>query len=156
MPYVRPEPFTVAAAQLSPVFLDRDATIDRACDAIAEAARGGARLVVFPEGFVPGYPLWVWAVPAGQSMPLRALYAELLDQSVTVGDAATTRLCDAAREAGVAVAIGVNERNAEASGTSLYNSLLFVGAGGELLGAHRKLVPTAGERLLHANGDGTD
>ena len=78
MPYVRPEPFKVAAAQLSPVFLDRDATIERACDAIAEAARGGARLVVFSEGFVPGYPLWVWTVPAGQSMPLRALYASPL------------------------------------------------------------------------------
>src|SRR5690242_17805325 len=142
MPYVRPEPFRVAAAQLSPVFLDREATVDRACDAIAEAARGGARLVVFPEGFVPGYPLWVWAMPAGGSMPLRALYAELLDQAVTIGDASVRRLGAAAREAGVFVAVGVNERNAEASGTSLYNTLLFLGDDGRVLGAHRKLVPT--------------
>jgi nitrilase len=156
MPYVRPEPYRVAAAQLSPVLLDRDATVERACGAIAEAGRGGARLVVFPEGFVPGYPLWVWAIPAGQSMPLRALYAELLDQAVTLGDASVRRLGEAARDAGVYVAVGVNERNAEASGTSLYNTLLFLGDDGRVLGAHRKLVPTAGERLVHAPGDGRD
>jgi nitrilase len=156
MPYQKPAPFTVAAAQLSPVFLDREATIDRACDAIAEAARGGARLVVLPEAFVPGYPLWIWSIPSGQTMPLRALYAELLDQAVTVGDESVRRLCDAAREAQVHVTVGVNERNAEASGTSLYNTVLFIGDDGRLLGAHRKLMPTAGERLVHAMGDGRD
>jgi nitrilase len=156
MPYTKPLPFRIAAAQLSPVLLDRDATIARACDAMAEAARGGARLVVFPECFVPGYPLWVWTVPAGQSLPLRALYAELLDQAVTLDGDAVARLCEAARAADVHVAIGVNERNVEASGTSLYNTLLFIGADGRVLGAHRKLVPTAGERLVHAMGDGRD
>jgi nitrilase len=64
-------------------------------------------------------------------------------------------LCEAARAAGAYVTIGVNERNAEASGTSIYNSLIFIGADGKLLGVHRKLVPTAGERLVHAQGDGS-
>ncbi|MEO5568197.1 MAG: carbon-nitrogen hydrolase family protein [Gemmatimonadaceae bacterium] len=155
MPYSPGQPFLVAAVQRSPAFLDRDATIDRACAAIAEAAASGARLVVFPEAFVPGYPLWVWQIASGRTHDLRALYAELLDQAVTVPSAATGRLCDAAREAGVHVAIGMNERNAERSGTSLYNSLLFIGADGEILGVHRKLVPTAGERLVHAQGDGS-
>ena len=155
MPYTPRPPFLVAAAQLSPVFLDREATIERACGAIAEAAARGARLVVFPEAFVPGYPLWVWSIAAGQTQALRALYAELLDQSVTVGDDATRTLCEAAKSAGVHVAIGINERNAESSGTSLYNSLMFIGADGRVLGVHRKLVPTSGERLVHAQGDGS-
>jgi nitrilase len=155
MPYTPGQPFLVAAVQRSPAFLDRDGTIERACDAIAEAATRGAKLVVFPEAYVPGYPVWVWSVAAGQTQELRALYAELLDQSVTIPDAAVRRLCEAARSAGAHVAIGINERNAEASGTSLYNSLLFIGSGGDVLGVHRKLVPTAGERLVHAQGDGS-
>jgi nitrilase len=155
MPYRPGQPFLVAAAQVSPAFLDRDATVDRARHTIAEAGSRGARLVVFPEAFVPGYPLWVWFIASGQTQELRALYAELLDQSVTIPGPAIAQLCDAAREAGVYVAIGVNERNAEASGTSLYNSLLFIGADGRILGVHRKLVPTAGERLVHAQGDGS-
>ena len=155
MPYVSPQPFLVAAVQISPAFLDRDATVDRACQAVAEAGSRGARLVVFPEAFVPGYPLWVWCITPGQTHELRALYAELLDQAVTVPGAAVALLCEAARSAGVCVAIGVNERNTEASGTSLYNALLFIGADGRILGVHRKLVPTAGERLVHAQGEGS-
>ena len=154
MPYTPGQPFLVAAVQISPVFLDRDATIERACDAIADAASRGARLVAFPEAFVPGYPMWIWSIAAGKTQELRALYAELLDQAITVPSAAVERLCDAARSAHVFVAIGVNERNAEASGTSLFNSLLFIGDDGQLLGVHRKLIPTAGERLVHAQGPG--
>ena len=155
MPSTPGRPFLVAAVQLSPEFLDRDATIERARHAIAEAGAQGARLVVFPEAFLPGYPLWVWSIAPGQTHELRNLYAELVDQSVTIPGDAVAQLCDAARSAGVYVAIGVNERNAEASGTSLYNSLLFIGADGAILGVHRKLVPTAGERLVHAQGDGS-
>ncbi len=149
------EPFVVAAAQVSPVFLDREATITRACDTVVDAAARGARLVVFPEAFVPAYPLWVWSIPAGDTHALRALYAELLEQSVTVGDEATARIARVARETGTCVMIGVNERNTEASGSSLYNTQLAFGPDGQLLGAHRKLVPTAGERLVHAQGDGS-
>ena len=154
MPYDPAHPFLVAAVQRSPAFLDRDATIDLACDAIATASARGARLVVFPEAFVPGYPLWIWHLAAGRTRELRDLYAELLDQSVSIASDAVRRLCDAARSAGACVAIGINERNSEASNTSLYNSLLFIEADGRILGVHRKLVPTAGERLIHAQGDG--
>ena len=147
--------FRVAAVQTAPVFLRREATVEKACERIREAAEAGARLVVFPEAFVPTYPLWVWHVPAGDSATLRALYAELLDQAVTVPGPATERLGAAARAAGAAVAIGVNERNVEASGTSLYNTLLLFDERGVLRGRHRKLVPTAGERLVHAQGDGS-
>ena len=148
-------PFLVAAVQAAPVFLDREATVEKACSLITEAGARGAKLAVFPEGFIPAYPFWIWFIPAGETHALRELYAELLDNAVTIPSAATDRLCAAARDAGVHVAIGVNERNAEASGTTLYNSLLYIGADGRILGKHRKLVPTAGERLVHAQGDGS-
>ena len=148
-------PFLVAAVQAAPVFLDREATVDKVCALIAEAGARGARLIAFPEGFIPAYPFWVWFIPAGNTHALRELYSELLDQAVAVPSDATDRLCAAAREAGVNVAVGINERNAEASGSTLYNSLLYIGADGRILGCHRKLVPTAGERLVHAQGDGS-
>ncbi|HXJ95421.1 MAG TPA: carbon-nitrogen hydrolase family protein [Terriglobia bacterium] len=146
----------IAAVQACPVYLDRDATISKACRLISEAAAAGAQLVVFPEAFVPGYPLWVWFVPAGHTHPLRELYAELVANAVAVPSGATQRLCDAAREAGVAVAIGINEVNSEASATTIYNTLLYVGADGVILGKHRKVMPTGGERLVWALGDGSD
>lgn len=147
--------FTVAAVQAAPVFLDHDATVEKSCELIAQAGAAGARLAVFPEAFIPTYPLWVWFIPAGKTGALRELYAELVENAVSVPGEATDRLCRAAREAGVNVAIGVNERNTEASGSTLYNSLLYIDAEGRLLGKHRKLVPTAGERLVHGQGDGS-
>ncbi len=144
----------VAAAQATPVFLDRKRTLEKACDLIADAARRGARLVVFPEAFVPAYPDWVWVVPPGDKPTLDVLYAELLANAVSVPDAATAALCRVAKKARIHVAIGISERNAAASGASLYNSLLMIGDDGTVLGVHRKLVPTGGERLVWAPGDG--
>jgi nitrilase len=147
--------FRIAAAQAAPVFLDRDGTVEKACEWIREAARNGAHLVVFPEAFIPGYPDWVWVVPSGRGAMLRELYAELLDESVDISSDATERLCRAAAESGIYVAIGVSERNVEASGTSLYNSMLYIDPQGKVILCHRKLVPTGGERLVWAQGDGS-
>jgi nitrilase len=146
--------FKVAAVQDTPVFMDKNATIDKACGLIAEAAREGASLVVFPEAFVPGYPDWVWVLPPGQKQLINELYGGLLENSVSVPDEATGRLGEAAGEAGVYVTIGVNERNSEASNSSLYNTLLYFGPDGTLLGKHRKLIPTGGERLMWSQGAG--
>jgi nitrilase len=147
--------FKVAAVQATPVFLDREATLDKACDLIAAAGSEGARLVVFPEAFIPAYPDWVWAIPPGEESVLNELYAELLSNSVTIPSDATDRLCRAARLANAYVVMGMSERNVEASGASLYNTLLYIDAQGEILGKHRKLVPTGGERLVWAQGDGS-
>ncbi len=149
-------PFRIAAVQACPVYLDLEASLAKACDLIAEAGREGAALAVFPEAFLPGYPLWVWFVPSGHTQPLRELYTELHANSVAVPGPAVDRLAEAARRAGVAVAIGVNERNAEASDATLYNTLLVIGPDGRLAGRHRKLIPTAGERLVWGRGDGSD
>lgn len=149
------ETFLIAAVQATPVFLNRTATVEKACALIMEAGRAGAKLAVFPEGFIPVYPLWTWFIPPYKTHELRELYAELLENAVTVPGKTTDRLCQAAADAGVNVVMGINEINAETSGTTLYNSLVFISAGGRMLGKHRKLVPTVAERLVHGQGDGT-
>jgi nitrilase len=111
--------------------------------------------VVFPEAFIPTYPDWVWRIPPSRHRMLADAYAELLEQSVEIPGPVTEDLSRAARQAGVYVAMGLNERNAQASNASLYNTLLYVGPEGELLGKHRKLVPTAPERMVWAQGDGS-
>jgi nitrilase len=148
-------PFTVAAVQAAPVFLNREATVAKACDLIQEAGSQGARVVVFPEAYIPTYPDWVWAVPAGDGETLDRLYGRLLANSVTIPSQATDDLCAAARAASAYVVMGMNERNAEASGSSLYNTLLYIDDQGNIMGKHRKLVPTGGERLIWAQGDGS-
>ncbi len=148
-------PIRVAAAQLAPAFLDLQKTVEIACRAIAEAGSEGAELIVFPEAFLCGYPDWTWLIPNSRKAELDELYEVLLAQSVSVPDQATGRICQAAREAGINVVVGINERNAEKSGASLYNSLLFIDADGNILGTHRKLIPTGGERLIWGQGDGS-
>jgi nitrilase len=97
----------------------------------------------------------VWVLAARERKALGALYAELVASAVTVPGPETARLGAAAKQAGIQLVIGVNERNADASGTSLYNTLLFFDATGRLYARHRKLVPTGGERLVWAMGDGS-
>jgi nitrilase len=147
--------FKIAAVQATPVFLDREATVSKARELIAEAGRSGARLIVFPEAFIPTYPDWVWRIPPGQHRMLADVYAELLEQSVEIPGPVTEELSKAAREAEVYVVMGLNERNAQASNASLYNTLLYIDPEGNLLGKHQKLVPTAPERMVWAQGDGS-
>ncbi|KAA3616608.1 MAG: carbon-nitrogen hydrolase family protein [Calditrichaeota bacterium] len=145
----------VAAAQLTPVFLNKEKTVKKACDAIAEAGEKGCKLIVFPEAFISGYPDWVWLVPNSNGGILNELYVKLVENAVSIPDDTTAKLCKAAQSAKINVVIGMHERNAETSNTSLYNSLLFISEQGEILGKHRKLIPTGGERLIWAQGDGT-
>src|SRR5256714_4293444 len=140
-----------AAVQATPVFLDREATIEKPCRLAKEAGANGAELIVLPEAFVPGYPDWVW-----RSQPwkdARARYRRLLEASVVVGSPATEALAGAARDAGAYLCVGVNELD-EAGGT-LYNTLLCFSPEGELASRHRKLMPTGGERLVWGMGDGS-
>ena len=111
----------MAAVQAAPVFLNRKATTEKACDLIAKAARNGAKLAVLPEAFIPGYPDWVWVVPNSRSDILDGLYTELIENAVAIPDKTTDLLCRTAKQSKIHVAIGVNERNAEASDASLYN-----------------------------------
>lgn len=138
--------FTAAAVQAAPEFLDREATVDKACHLIEEAAREGARLVVFPETWVPTYPFW--------NMQLPDAWLELYRNAVEVPSPSVTRIATAARKASAYVAIGVNERDTRTRGT-LYNSILYFDPEGELMGVHRKLMPSVSERLIWGMGDGS-
>lgn len=141
----------VAAVQAAPVFLNTAATIAKACDLVAEAARGGAQLVAFPEVFVPGYPYWSWITdPVTGS----AWFQKLAMAAITVPGPEVAQLCAAAKAHGVHVVIGVNERSPISWGT-IFNTLLFIGADGQLIGKHRKLVPTWAEKLTWTGGDGS-
>lgn len=145
------QPFVAAAVQAAPVFLDADATVDKAVDLIGRAAGEGAELVAFPEAFVPGYPYWNWIMsPIEGSVWFERLYLA----SIEVPGRHVDRLCEAARSHGVHLVIGVNERHPQSAGT-IYNTALTIGTDGRLLGRHRKLVPTWAEKLTWAGGDGS-
>ena len=144
----------IAAAQLAPVFLNKEKTVEKACEAISEAGKNGAKLIVFPEVFISGYPDWVWLIPNSKGAVLNDLYIRLVESAVSVPDESTDKLCRAAKAAGINVVIGMNERNSGKSSASLYNSLLFINSEGKITGVHRKLMPTGGERLIWAQGNG--
>lgn len=143
--------FTAAAVQAAPVFLDRDATIEKACELIAQAAGGGADLIVFPETWVPGYPFW----HASPNIFSGDTFAQLWKNSVEVPSPSTARLGEAARAAQAYVVIGINERDTVSRGT-LFNTLLYIGPTGEVVYRHRKLMPTFTERTIWGMGDGSD
>lgn len=146
--------YRVAAVQAAPVILDREASVAKACRLIAEAGAGGAKLAVFPETWLPGYPCWLDVAPGAafwDHEPAKEVFARLVANSVDVPGPATDALGQAAREAGCAVAMGINERD----GRTLYNTIVYIDADGRLLGKHRKLIPTYGERLVWGQGDGS-
>ena len=145
----------IAAAQLTPVFLNKEKTVDKACSAILDAGKNGAKLIVFPEAFISGYPDWVWYIPANQTGQLNNLYVKLVENAVSIPDNTTKRLSEAAKSANINVVMGMNERNSETSNSSLYNTILFIDDAGEILGKHRKLMPTNCERLIWAQGNGS-
>ena len=142
---------TVAAVQAAYVLMDREATVARVETLTTEAAGMGADLVVFPEVFVPGTPIWIDAVPIWDGDD--KWFAALVDQAVVVPSETTDRLCAAAPDAGVYLVVGINER--EPTGSTIYNTVLYMAPDGGLLGRHRKLMPTGSERTVWGMGDGS-
>lgn len=146
---------TVAAVQAAPVFLDLESSLTKAEGLIADAAAAGARIVAFPETWLPGYPAWIFGAAAWEHPAAKRAYARLLRNAVTVPGDAVARLCKAAAAHHVDVVMGANERDARFSRGTLFNSLLFITADGRLAGVHRKLMPTHAERIVWAPGDGS-
>jgi len=140
----------VAAVQSSPVFLDTAATVEKVCALIADAAAKGAHLVAFPEVFVAGYPYWNWIMTPVEGSPW---FEKLCRSAIEIPGPEIQRIARAAARHKVHVVVGVNERNPLGMAT-LYNTLVFIGPDGKLLGRHRKLVPTWAEKLTWAHGDG--
>ena len=152
METVNDNTFRVAAVQAAPVFLDATASTDKACGLIAEAGRQGVQLAAFGETWLPGYPRWVNS-PIHVNLK-RKIGGRYLDAAITVPGPETQRLCAAARDAGVDVVIGVAERDASTGGT-VYCTLVFISTDGGIIGKHRKLKPTYGERFAWGEGDGS-
>lgn len=148
---------TAAVVQAAPVLFDRDASVEKVCQLTAEAAGLGARLVLFPEAFIPAYPrgFSFGAVVGSRSAEGRALWERYWANAVEIPSPAIDRLAEAARLNGVYLSVGIIERDAAYSHGTLYCTLLYFGPDGSLLGKHRKLKPTASERLIWGEGDGS-
>lgn len=147
----------VAVVQAASVLFDREASLQKACRLIAEAAAQGAQLILFPEAFIPAYPrgLGFGTVVGSRSVSGRQSWERFWANSVDVPSSTTETLGAAACEAGAYLAIGVVERDVQFSRGTLYCTLLYFDPQGCLLGKHRKLRPTAAERVIWGEGDGS-
>jgi nitrilase len=148
------EPFTAAIVQRPPVLLDRHASTDRVVAGIEEVASLGAKLAVFPETYLPGYPEYIWRLSPGGDYDLsREIHGRLLEESVDLSSGDLDPVVKAAAEHGVTVILGIHERDAEFSRATVFNTVVTIGADGEIANRHRKLVPTNPERMVWSPGD---
>ena len=150
------EKVKVAVVQAVPVFMDKERTMAKACDLIREAGRNGAELIVFPETFIPGYP----AIYTGgwESNPSEwgPYMIALQDNSLLVNSRDTEILGEAAREANAYTVMGCNELDDRQGSRTVYNTLVFIGRDGKVMGRHRKLMPTYTERTYWGWGNASD
>lgn len=144
----------VATVQAEPVWLDADKTIDKAIGFIEEAAKNGAKLIAFPEVFIPGYHWHSWCGSPAYALKFARRY---LLNSMSVGDARMQRLMAAARDNNIYVLTGYVERGGgNMGGGSLYMAQVFISDTGEIIGNRRKLKPTHTERSVYGEGNGSD
>jgi len=148
MPTTHPK-YKVAAVQAAPMFLDLDASIDKAISLIAEASKQGARLIAFPETWLPGYPWFIWLDSPAWGMQFIQRYH---DNSLTYGTPQAERLAKAARDHKIMVVMGLSEKR----GGSLYMGQWIIYADGVTVAQRRKLKPTHVERTVFGEGDGSD
>lgn len=151
-----PGTFVAAVVQDSAVFLNRDASVRKTIALARQAAAQGARLVLFPEAFISGYPrgLSFGAMVGSRSAEGRKLYRRYVESAITLPGPEASLLADAAADLGIYLAVGVIERDRRATGT-VYCTLALWGPDGTLLNVHRKIKPTASERLIWGEGDGS-
>ena len=142
----------VAAVQAASVFLDRAGSTEKACRLIREAGENGARVIGFPEGFIPAHPVWYHHHAATGTVSNR-LATELFKNAVEIPGPEVNALCRAARDADAYVVVGVCEKIPNTIGT-MFNSQLYIAPDGTLIGKHQKIMPTVGERLVHMGGFG--
>ncbi|MGD9055420.1 MAG: carbon-nitrogen hydrolase family protein [Desulfobacterales bacterium] len=147
----------VAVVQSAPVLFDREATVQKACDLIEQAAAQDAQFVLFPEAYIPAYPRGLaFGTVVGSRSPVgRKVWQRYWENTVEVPGPTTQILAAAAKKAQVHLAMGIIERDMQRSTGTLYCTLLYFGPNGRLLGKHQKLKPTAGERLIWGEGDGS-
>ena len=146
----------VALAQISPVWLDKQATLAKVETTILEASKEGAELVVFGEALLPGYPFWL-ALTDGAKWDLKVnkeLHAHYIRNAIQLELGELDGICALAKKYGIAIYLGIMERAKDRGGHSIYASLVYIDQQGEIKSVHRKLQPTYDERLTWAPGDG--
>ncbi len=147
---------TLAVIQKVPVLLNKNESIASAVTSVAAAATSGARLVIFTEAFIPGYPAWIWRLrPGGDWTLSEELYQRLWATAVDLESDDLSPLADAARQHQVTIVCGIEERDGGSSRSTLYNTVVVIGPEGQLLNRHRKLMPTNPERMVWGCGDAT-
>ena len=146
----------IALPQLSPIWMNRDGGLEKVIEAINIAAKENAELIVFSEGFVPGYPFWVDITGGAKfdNMAQKELFALYSDQAVNIERGDLDGVCAALKAANMAAYLGIIERASDRSGHSLYCSFVYINQAGEIGSTHRKLQPTYEERLVWSPGDG--
>lgn len=146
----------IAIVQKPSALLDRAETLNRAVAEVREAAAQGAILIIFPEAFIPGYPVWIWRLRPGSDVALlEQLHAQLLANAVSLEGNDLASLQEAAKELQVTIVCGIHERDAEFSRGTIYNTVVVIGTDGNLVNRHRKLMPTNPERMVWGFGDAT-
>jgi nitrilase len=146
----------IALAQLAPVWLDKNATIKKTIRAINNAGKNKANLIVFGEGFLPGYPYWLSITngSAFNNTMQKEIHSHYVQNAVCIEDGDLDTICKAAKKNKIAVYLGAIERAGDRGGHSLYCALVYINTEGEIKSVHRKLQPTYEERLTWAPGDG--
>lgn len=146
----------VGLAQISSVWLNKSATIDKVCDYLGQAAQQGCQLVAFGEALVPGYPFWVELTGGARfnADDQKQLFAHYVRNAVDIDAGDLAPICALAREHRLAVYLGTIEKPADRTGMSLYCSMVYIDQDGEIQSVHRKLMPTYEERLVWSPGDG--
>ncbi|QCX40835.1 carbon-nitrogen hydrolase family protein [Aureibaculum algae] len=146
----------VALAQISPVWLDKDKTLEKIASNIKSAANQNCELVVFGEALLPGYPFWLSLTGGAEwnTKTNKELHAHYANNSIQIEAGELDSICKLAQENTIAIYLGIIERAKNRGGHSLYCSLVYINQKGEIQSIHRKLQPTYDERLTWAPGDG--
>jgi len=147
---------TIGLAQIAPIWLNREKTLEKIVRSVHEAADADCRLVAFGEALLPGYPFWIERTDGARfnSPVQKEIHAHYLEQAVQVEAGHLGPLCEAAKERQITVVSGIIERPADRGGHSVYASLVYIDAKGVIQSIHRKLMPTYEERLTWSPGDG--
>lgn len=146
----------VGLAQMAPIWLNRDKTLEKICAFVEDAASQNCELVVFGEAIVPGYPFWVERTDGARfnSQLQKEIFAHYLEQGVQIEEGHLDAVCQLAKSKKIAIILGTVERAFDRGGHSLYCTLVYVGNDGIIKHTHRKLIPTYDERLVWSIGDG--
>jgi len=146
----------IAVVQKSPIFMDKGKTIALTVDSVREAVSNGAKLVIFTEAFIAGYPAWIWRLrPGGDWALCEEIHALLLDSAVNLESEDLRPLLDIAAKLNVTIVCGMNEIDSTLSQATLYNTVVVIDTNGCIINRHRKLMPTNPERMVWGFGDGS-